>query len=155
MVRYRRVENSSQVTVLLCRWTGLSQRFEGSYCLQLHGQAAQGLDCLDSLTMKLKTVRSFETSETTRPMTQRHSSEDPNLQQCSYEKLNSHFTGCLFVTEMSPHQSLLTYNYWRTYGDGQSHVAYVNLGSVLRKLKEPEGNFPQIKSKPRLHLNAF
>jgi hypothetical protein len=73
--------------VTLCHWTSCCRRFGGSCCLHRQGQAVQG--SFGCLTMKMQTSRSFETSGTTHPMTQRHT---PKLhhEQNSWEHLSSH-----------------------------------------------------------------
>jgi hypothetical protein len=41
-----------------CRWTSISQRFEGSWCVHLQGQVV----FFHGLTLKMKLLRTFEVS---------------------------------------------------------------------------------------------
>jgi hypothetical protein len=66
---------------LLCGVSG-SQHCDGSWCLNLQGQAV--------LTLKMKAPQSFEMSWTTQPMTQYHKSWDLNPQCHHYDNLKSH-----------------------------------------------------------------
>ena len=50
-------------------WASSCRRFEGSYCLHLRGQGSPRTNCL---TLKMKAVRSFETSGITLPTTRLH-----------------------------------------------------------------------------------
>jgi hypothetical protein len=52
-----------------CRWVSGFGRFEVPYCFCVQDQAACSLKCL---ILKMKTLRSFEKSETSCPTTRRH-----------------------------------------------------------------------------------
>jgi hypothetical protein len=91
-----------------CHWASSFRRFERSYCFHLQGNSrirriilAAQLDAfLDCFTVKMKTLRYFETSTTARQTTQ-HIPQHLNLQQPHFDDRVSAEHG-IFMCQSSP-----------------------------------------------------
>jgi hypothetical protein len=95
----------------LCFRVKPSWRFERSYCLHYQGQVEE---CLQAqavlyLTLKIKALRSFETSGTTHPATRRHIREDLNLRNIAVRTTDVLFMDTVFRQYLSFRTYLLNY----------------------------------------------
>ena len=104
--------------VMLCRWTSLSESFEWSYCLQLHGQVAQGLDCWDSLTLTIKTLGPFKSSGSTCPMI-RPALQLKRLESSAMQlwKTKVSLPRIIFVMGINLQKHFMRNNYLHAYGE--------------------------------------